>query len=49
MGSLTASAEAMLPDGLTDLLTVMGGIDGLLGAVLGSLGDLIGVGAGAAD
>lgn len=49
MGSLTASAEAMMPDGLNDLLTVMGGIDGLVGAFLGSLGDLIGVGAGAAD
>lgn len=47
MGSLTASTEAM-GGGLLDLLTIIAGIDGLVGALFGSLGDLIGVGAGAA-
>ena len=47
MGSLTASTEAM-GGGLMDLLTVMAGVDGLVGAMFGSIGDLIGVGGGAA-
>lgn len=47
MGSLTASTEAM-GGGLLDLLTVMAGVDGLVGALFGSVGDLIGVGGGAA-
>lgn len=44
MGSMTASAEAAGPDFLNDLLGVVGGIDGLMGAFFGSLGDMIGVG-----
>lgn len=47
MGSLTASTEAM-GGGVLDLLTIMAGIDGLVGAMFGSIGDLIGVGGGAA-
>lgn len=43
MGSFTASAEAAGPDFLVNLLKVVGGIDGSLGAVLGSLGEMIGV------
>lgn len=46
MGSLTASTEAM-GGGVLDLLTIMAGIDGLVGAMFGSIGDLIGVGADA--
>ncbi|MCD2263439.1 hypothetical protein K3888_12090 [Dietzia aurantiaca] len=46
MGSLTASTEAM-GGGVLDLLTIMAGIDGLVGAMFGSIGDLIGVGNGA--
>lgn len=46
MGSLTASTEAM-GGGVLDLLTIMTGIDGLVGAMFGSIGDLIGVGADA--
>lgn len=48
MGSLMGSSEAVGPDFLTDLVTLMGGVDGLVGALFGSLGDLIGVGGGAA-
>lgn len=48
MGSLTASAEAMGDDALMDLIALMGGIDGLVGAFFGSVGDLIGVGGGGA-
>ena len=47
MGSLTASTEAM-GGGVMDLLTIMAGIVGLVGAMFGSIGDLIGVGGGAA-
>ncbi|MBB0970075.1 hypothetical protein G6016_14150 [Dietzia aerolata] len=47
MGSLTASTEAM-GGGVLDLLTIMAGVDGLVGAMFGSIGDLIGVGGGAA-
>ena len=46
MGSLTASSGAM-GTGLMDLLTVMAGADGLVGALFGSVGDLIGVGGAA--
>lgn len=47
MGSLAASSEAM-GGNITDLLELMAGVDGLVGALFGSLGDLIGVGGGAA-
>lgn len=47
MGSLEGSSEAVGPDFLTDLFKIMGGIDGLVGALFGSVGDLIGVGGGA--
>lgn len=43
MGSLEGSAEAMGPEGLVGMLTVLAGTDGLVGALFGSLGDLIGV------
>lgn len=43
MGSLTASAGTAGPDFLIDLMTVMAGADGLVGALFGSLGDMIGV------
>lgn len=46
MGSVEGSAEAMGPDALMELLAIMGGVDGLVGAFFGSLGDLIGVGGG---
>lgn len=45
MGSLAASTEAAGEDFLPNLLTVVFGIDGLLGAFLGSVGDVIGVAA----
>ena len=48
MGSLQGSSEAVGPDFLTDLFTIMGGIDGLVGAFFWSLGDMIGVGGGGA-
>lgn len=48
MGSLAASSEAVGDDFLPDLLTIIGGIDGLMGAFLGSVGEVIGVGAAAA-
>ncbi|HJC59346.1 MAG TPA: hypothetical protein H9755_03305 [Candidatus Dietzia intestinigallinarum] len=48
MGSLQGSSEAVGPDFLNDLFTIMGGIDGLVGAFFGSLGDMIGVGGGGA-
>lgn len=44
MGSLAGSAEAVGPEFLGNLLNVMGGIDGLVGALFGSLGGSIGVG-----
>lgn len=47
MGSLEGSAEAMGPDALLNLLGIMAGVDGLVGALFGSLGELIGVGGGA--
>ncbi|UVE96673.1 hypothetical protein [Dietzia sp. B32] len=47
MGSFAGSAEAAGDDFLLDLLTVIGGIDGLVGALFGSLGAMIGVGGGA--
>lgn len=43
MGSLSASAEAMGDDGLMALLGVMAGADGLVGALFGSIGELIGL------
>lgn len=46
MGSMQGSSEAVGPDFLTDLFTVMGGIDGLVGALFGSVGNMIGVGGG---
>ena len=46
MGSLTASTEAAGEDFIPDLLTVIFGIDGLVGALLGSVGEFIGVVAG---
>lgn len=44
MGSLSGSAEAMGLDGILNMLTVVNGADGLVGALFGSLGGLIGVG-----
>lgn len=46
MGSMTASAEAG-GDGLLGMLEIIAGVDGLMGAFFGSIGDLIGVGGGA--
>lgn len=43
MGSLTASGEAAGPEFIVNLLTVLMGSDGLVGALFGSVGDLIGV------
>lgn len=43
MGSAAASAEAM-GGGLLQMLEIMAGVDGLMGAFFGSVGDLIGVG-----
>lgn len=43
MGSLAASTEAAGEDFLPNLLTVIFGIDGLLGTFLGSVGEFIGV------
>lgn len=48
MGSLAASTEAAGDDFLPNLLTIIGGIDGLLGLFLGSVGQMIGVGGAAA-
>lgn len=48
MGSFAGSAEAAGPDFLTNLLTIVGGIDGLVGALFGSVGESIGVGGGGA-
>ena len=44
MCSFEGSAAAAGDGFLDDLMTVMGGIDGLVGALFGSLGGLIGVG-----
>lgn len=43
MGSLTASAGTAGDDFLMNMLTVLAGTDGLVGALFGSVGDLIGV------
>lgn len=45
MGSLAASTEAAGEDFIPNLLTVVFGIDGLMGAFLGSVGDVIGLAA----
>lgn len=43
MGSLAASSDTAGEGFLVDLLTVLMGTDGLVGALFGSVGDLIGV------
>lgn len=48
MGSFAGSAEAAGPEFLENLFTILGGVDGLVGALFGSVGDLIGVGGGGA-
>lgn len=48
MGSFEGSAAAMGPEGLMGMLTVLAGTDGLVAGLFGSIGNLIGVGGGAA-
>lgn len=43
MGSLAAFLDAAGPDFLPNLLTIIGGLDGLLVLAIGSVGELIGV------
>ena len=45
MGSLAASTEAVGEDFLPNMITIVGAIDGLMGAFLGSVGEAIGVAA----
>ncbi|MGN0100177.1 hypothetical protein [Dietzia sp. CH92] len=47
MGSLAGSAEAVGDDFLDNLMAVLFGADGLVGALFGSIGELIGVGGAA--